>query len=91
MSATWLDGFKGQHVTVLTRSGDDERTDTGTLMQMGDGWLQLVKDNGDMLLIPYTAVRIIKLLDMTQTLTAINVDRTPPVDTHIYEPNAQTI
>jgi hypothetical protein len=91
MSANWLDGFKGQHVTVWTSGADDGRTDTGTLVQMGDGWIQLVKDNGDMLLIPYTAVRIVKLLDLTQTLPAVESVRTPPLDTHIYEPNAQTL
>ncbi len=89
MSATWLEGFKGQHVTVWTTGADDARTDTGTLLQVGEGWLQLVKDNGDMLLYPYTAIRMVKLLDMAQTLEAVNV--APPVDNRIYEPNAQTL
>lgn len=89
MSGNWLDVFTGQHVSVLTVSGTDEKTDTGTLMNIGDGWLQLVKDTGEMILIPATAIRIVKLLDLTQTVTA--VDPTAKLSTHIYEPNAQTI
>jgi hypothetical protein len=66
MDGNWLDGFHGQHVTVLTQAGTEEKTDTGTLLKVADGWLQLVKDNGEMILIPSTAVRQVKLLDMTQ-------------------------
>jgi hypothetical protein len=91
MAGSWLDGFNGQHVTVITTVGDDERTDTGTLVAIGDGWLQLVKDNGDMILVPSSAIRLVKLLNMTQTVPGTVRDPNPPVDTHIYEPNAQTL
>ena len=92
---SWLDGFKGQRVTVLTLSHNEERTDTGTLVQLGDGWIQLSKDNGDMMLIPYSAVRIVKLLDMMQTVGGVDRGYTPNMapnlDTLVYDPNAQTV
>ncbi|HZO90049.1 MAG TPA: hypothetical protein VFB38_17095 [Chthonomonadaceae bacterium] len=91
MTPIWLDGFKGQHVTVYSSAGDDERTDTGTLAQIGDGWLQLIKDNGENMLYPYSAVRVVKLLDLAQTTPALRAEPGGPVDTRIYEPNAQTL
>ena len=66
MDTNWLDAFNGQHVAVLTLSGSEEKSDTGTLQRVADGWLQVVKDNGEMILIPSTAIRLVKLLDMTQ-------------------------
>ncbi|HLV80793.1 MAG TPA: hypothetical protein VKT32_10950 [Chthonomonadaceae bacterium] len=68
MENSWLDSFKGQHVTVL--SGPEDRSDTGTILRIADGWVQMVKDNGDMILVPYMAIRLIKLLDMTQAVPA---------------------
>ena len=68
METNWLNGFVGHRVTALTGTTTDERSDTGTLLQMGDGWLQIAKDNGEMVLIPSSAVRIVKLLDMTRTV-----------------------
>ncbi len=68
MENSWLDSFKGQHVTVL--SGPEDRSDTGTILHIADGWVQMVKDNGDMILVPYMAIRLIKLLDMTQAVPA---------------------
>ena len=87
----WLSEFEGQHVTVMTKLGTDERMDTGTLLKIGDGWLQLAKDNGDVVLIPSTAIRLVKMLDLTHSLPALERDTLPPLNTHIYEPNAQTI
>src|SRR5579859_3910080 len=84
MENSWLNQFKGQHVTILTSVGSDERTDTGTLLYMGDGWLQVVKDNGDMILVPSTAIRQVKLLNMTHMIPAQEVDTLPPLDNHIY-------
>jgi hypothetical protein len=64
--------FTGRHVTVLSSApAGQEHTDTGTLVDMDGNWLQLAKDNGEMLLFPYTAVRVIKLLDVEPPLTAI--------------------
>ncbi len=90
MEGSWLNQFKGQHVTIMTSVGTDERTDTGTLIHMGDGWLQLVKDNGDMILVPSTAIRQVKLLNMMHKVPAQERDTLPRLDNHIYEPNAQT-
>ena len=87
----WLEGFKGQHVTVLTTVGGDERTDTGTLLQIGGGWLQVVKDNGDMILVPSTAIRLVKLLNMTHTIPGAQSRAENTISSHIYEPNAQTL
>ena len=95
MEGSWLDQFKGQHVTVLTLSHSEERTDTGTLVQMGDDWLQLAKDNGEMLLVPYNAIRIVKLLDMAQTVPGLDRGVTPNMapnlDTRVYNPTTQSI
>src|SRR5437867_4449721 len=78
MDSNWLDAFNGQHVTVLTQSASEEKADTGTLLRITDGWLQLVKDNGEMVLIPSTAVRLVKLLDLAHRSVA--VDRRPELD-----------
>ena len=64
--------FAGRHVTVLSSTGvGQERTDTGTLVAMEGNWIQVAKDNGEMLLFPFTAVRVIKLLDVEPAFTAV--------------------
>lgn len=78
MESNWLDAFRGQHITVLTLAGNEEKTDTGTLLRVADGWIQLVKDNGEMILIPSTAIRMVKLLDMAHRTQA--VDRAPELN-----------
>ena len=76
--STFGTAFMGRHVTVLSGApGSQERTDTGTLVDMDGNWLQLAKDNGEMLLFPYTAVRVIKLLDVEPALTAVKRDVEP--------------
>lgn len=85
----WLDSFTGQRVTIITLLGSEERTDPGTLVRLSDGWAQLVKDNGEMILVPTTAIRIIKLLDMTQTTPGVPITNVTPIDNRIYEPAAQ--
>ena len=91
MAENWLDSFIGQRVTIITLQGSEERTDPGALLRIADGWVQLVKDNGEMILVPTTAIRIIKLLDMTQTtpVLALPMTNQTPIDNHIYEPAAQ--
>ena len=78
MDTNWLDAFNHQHVTVITQSGNEEKSDTGTLLRITDGWLQLVKDNGEMILIPSTAVRLVKLLDLAHRSVAM--DRQPELE-----------
>jgi len=87
----WLESFTGQRVTVITLQGSEERTDPGELLRIADGWVQLVKDNGEMILVPTTAIRIIKLLDMLQTTQGLPMPITnqTAIDNHIYEPAAQ--
>jgi hypothetical protein len=89
MEENWLDSFRGQRVTIITLQGSEERTDPGSLVRISDGWVQLVKDNGEMILVPTTAIRIIKLLDMTQTTVGLPITNITPIDNRIYEPNAQ--
>ena len=89
MEESWLNSFNGQRVTIITLQGSEERTDPGTLMRISDGWVQLVKDNGEMILVPTTAIRIIKLLDMVQTTIGLPITNTAPIDNKIYEPAAQ--
>lgn len=84
MDENWLDAFRGQHITVVTLTGNEERTDTGTLLRIGAGWLQLVKDNGEMILVPSTAIRIVKLLDMTQMTAGVQKETTPNLMTQTY-------
>jgi hypothetical protein len=73
--------FAGRHVTVLSGvAGAQERTDTGTLVDMDGNWIQLAKDNGEMLLFPFTSVRVIKLLDVEPPYVAEKRDlRTEPL------------
>lgn len=72
MDSTFNSAFAGRHVTILSSSGGDrERTDTGTLVAMEGNWIQLAKDNGEMLLFPATAIRVIKLLDVEPPYTAV--------------------
>jgi hypothetical protein len=40
-------------------------TDTGKIVYLDNNWLELLKDNGEQLVIPVAAVRIIKLLEAT--------------------------
>ena len=70
--STFSAAFTGRHVTVLSSApGGQEHADTGTLVDVDGNWLQLAKDNGEMLLFPYTAIRVIKLLDVEPPLTAV--------------------
>ena len=86
MEKSWLETFTGQHVTVL--SGPEDRSDTGTILHIADGWVQMVKDNGDMILVPYQAIRLIKLLDMTQAVPA--TERvSPSILPHLPETNTE--
>ena len=78
METNWLDEFRGQHITVVTQAGSDEKSDAGTLLRVADGWMQLVKDNGEMVLFPSTAIRMVKLLDMAHRTVA--VERVPALD-----------
>ena len=84
MEANWMESFNGQHITIVTQAGSEERSDTGTLVRMADGWLQLVKDNGDMVLFPSTAIRLVKLLDMTQRAVALEQGTSPNIATRSY-------
>ena len=84
MDANWMDSFNGQHVTILTQSGSEERSEIGTLVRVANGWLQLVKDNGEMVLIPSTAIRLVKLLDMTQRAVALEPGMAPGEANRVY-------
>lgn len=75
MDTTFNSAFAGRHVTILSNTGvGQERTDTGTLVAMEANWIQLAKDNGEMLLFPSTAIRVIKLLDVEPPYTAVKED-----------------
>ena len=84
MSA-FTDSFAGRHVTVVSSvAAATERTDTGTLVGMSDTWVQLAKDNGELLLFPHTAIRVIKLLDAPPAYTVTKED-------FLAEPIPQTL
>lgn len=83
--STFSTAFAGRHITVLSGAqGSQERTDTGTLVDMDGNWLQLAKDNGEMLLFPFTAIRVIKLLDVEPPYTAVKEPL--PIERPIPEP-----
>ena len=89
MERTWVSDFIGQRVTAITGFGE-EKSETGRLLALGDGWLQIEKDNGELLLIPSTAIRIVKLLDMTRTTPAAEMGQpmyTPLAPVPIDEQN----
>jgi hypothetical protein len=68
--AAFEESLVGRHVTIVSGvGGDSEHTDTGTLVLVNDGWVQLAKDNGEVLLFPHTALRAIKLLDVEPSYT----------------------
>jgi hypothetical protein len=73
--STFTAAFVGRHVTILSGApSSQERTDTGTLVDMDGNWIQLAKDNGEMLLFPYTSVRVMKLLDVEPAYVAVKED-----------------
>jgi hypothetical protein len=75
MDSSFNSAFTGRHVTILSSTGvGQERTDTGTLVAMESNWIQLAKDNGEMLLFPSTAIRVIKLLDVEPPYSAVKED-----------------
>ncbi len=75
---TFDEMLSGRHVTVFSGvSGGQERTDTGTLVNIEGNWIQLAKDNGEVLLFPFTAVRVIKLLDVEPPYTVTKRDLEP--------------
>ena len=91
MDNTFSAAFTGRHITVLSSTGaGQERTDTGTLVAMESNWIQLAKDNGEMLLFPFTAIRVIKLLDVEPTYTAVKEPiSTIPVPPPLPSPSAR--
>ena len=75
MDSAFNSAFTGRHVTILSSTGvGQERTDTGTLVAIEGLWIQLAKDNGEMLLFPSTAIRVIKLLDVEPAYAAMKED-----------------
>jgi hypothetical protein len=79
------ESFASRHVTIVSGAGmTQERTDTGTVVTMTDNWIQLAKDNGEMLLFPATSVRVVKLLDVEPQYTVekrdLPSDSMPPIE-----------
>jgi hypothetical protein len=52
---------------------DNQHTDVGRLLYRDHTWIELLKDNGEHLLIPVMAIRIIKLLQPAQTTADANI------------------
>lgn len=52
------------HAAVAVHYGGASNTfsDTGLITYLDRDWLELTKDNGDVLLVPVTAIRIVKVL-----------------------------
>ncbi len=59
--AHWLEKHIGSDVEVhyINQTGYRDR---GYITDAGDGWVELQKDEDDILLIPNTAIRIIKVI-----------------------------
>jgi hypothetical protein len=62
--ATRLRHYQNAKVTV--HYSPQSYTDTGIVTYMDATWIELTKDNGERLLIPIVAIRLIKLLDVTK-------------------------
>jgi hypothetical protein len=60
---TRLRHYLGARVTVYY---ENTYTDQGNVAYLDDHWLELTKDNGERLLIPTSAVRLIKLLEASK-------------------------
>jgi len=59
---SWLSKFYGSEVEVLYLTDNNVYKDRGRLADMGDGWIELHKPNGEVFLVPATAIRLLKVL-----------------------------
>ena len=55
-----------QNARINIHYTDNQHTDVGRLLYFDQTWIELLKDNGEHLLIPVMAIRIIKLLQPAQ-------------------------
>ncbi|HXG24864.1 MAG TPA: hypothetical protein VNJ09_09940 [Chthonomonadales bacterium] len=65
--AQWLEKYRNCEVEIHYVTDNAMFTDKGRLTDFGDNWLELVKNAGkrgaETLLIPITAIRIVKIMD----------------------------
>jgi hypothetical protein len=61
IAASRLRDYQSARVTI--HYATQTYNDTGTITYMDDNWIELTKDNGERLLVPVIAIRIIKLLE----------------------------
>jgi len=59
----YLPRFLSAQVTIYYHPAGGGLTDTGRVTYIDDSWLELTKENKDILLIPVTAIRLVKVLD----------------------------
>ncbi len=57
--------FMGRRVQLWSRSGAHEYKDEGTLRAVTDRWVIIENDDGEWLLFPIVAVRLVKVLPET--------------------------
>ena len=62
-----------QDARVNIHYTDNQHTDVGRLLYYDHTWIELLKDNGEHLLIPIMAIRIIKLLQPAQPSADANM------------------
>ena len=86
--SSFSESFIGRHVTVLSSAGvSTEHADTGTLVAMSETWIQLAKDNGEMLLFPCSAIRVVKILDVEPPYSVAKHDfLSEPIPPRAVEP-----
>ena len=65
-----LGHYQQARVTIYYNSGVQ---DTGILTYLGPHWVELLKDNGERLLIPLQAIRILKLVKAAETQGEANM------------------
>ena len=59
--------FIGRRVQVWSRSGGTEHEDEGTLRAIANNWVLIENDKGESLLFPVVSIRLIKVLQDTDT------------------------
>ena len=81
-SSTYVQRYLNSRVTVYYNPGGSSFQDTGRISYIDNSWVELVKDNGEILLAPVHSIRILKLVEKSrpngeadQLLRAVNEEK----------------
>jgi hypothetical protein len=65
-AAPYLLRYLSAQVTIYYHPAGGGVSDTGRISYINNFWLELTKDNGDVLLMPTSAIRLIKVLQLNK-------------------------